>query len=447
MLAPLLTAPVPLPDRRGDPGPVARRDGGDHRPPGRGRRRRRWPRPSRSCAHAEGQGAQRERAAHAASGGDPGRWVSAGWRRRRRRVGAGSSSEALAVLAGELESGVGGDQVHGCAPRGGRRRERLHTTNVRTIVDSSRPRSVRCCGDRHARPTAPPAGPVLDASVLVSGRSDGAAGGHRRTLRRDVTRLRDLGYPIESTTGRHGGYALGAGGRLPPLLLDDDEAVAVTLGLQQLSGTADPSLAEAAIAALAKVVQVMPSALRERVETLGAVTVRLGRAAAGRRRLDRRRDPDGAGPGRPARRSVALRLPHGRRPDEPTPRRAPSARLAAQPLVPRRLRPRPRRLADVPRRPRRAARAPPASRAPTRRHPTRRRSSPRAWPCGSTTSRPASASPCHPTSWPTRSRRRWPSSNPTARRHHHDGADGRRARLHRHATWPACRSPSRCSIP
>ena len=64
-----------------------------------------------------------------------------------------------------------------------------------------------------------------------------------------MTRLRDLGYPIESTTGRHGGYALGAGGRLPPLLLDDDEAVAVTLGLQQLSGTADPSLGEAALAA------------------------------------------------------------------------------------------------------------------------------------------------------------------------------------------------------
>jgi len=98
-----------------------------------------------------------------------------------------------------------------------------------------------------------------------------------RTLRRDVTRLRDLGYPIESTTGRHGGYALGAGGRLPPLLLDDDEAVAVTLGLRQLSSTADPVLAEAALAALAKVVQVMPSALRERVETLGEVTIRLGR--------------------------------------------------------------------------------------------------------------------------------------------------------------------------
>jgi predicted DNA-binding transcriptional regulator YafY len=98
-----------------------------------------------------------------------------------------------------------------------------------------------------------------------------------RTLRRDVTRLRDLGYPIESTTGRHGGYALGAGGRLPPLLLDDDEAVAVTLGLRELSGTADPTLGEAALAALAKLVQVMPSALRERVDTLGEVTVSLGR--------------------------------------------------------------------------------------------------------------------------------------------------------------------------
>jgi predicted DNA-binding transcriptional regulator YafY len=107
-----------------------------------------------------------------------------------------------------------------------------------------------------------------------------------RTLRRDVTRLRDLGYPIESTTGRHGGYALGAGGRLPPLLLDDDEAVAVTLGLRQLSSTADAALAEASLAALAKVVQVMPSALRERVETLGEVTVRLGRSG-----------PDGAAGG------------------------------------------------------------------------------------------------------------------------------------------------------
>jgi predicted DNA-binding transcriptional regulator YafY len=99
-----------------------------------------------------------------------------------------------------------------------------------------------------------------------------------RTLRRDVTRLRDLGYPIESTTGRHGGYALGAGGRLPPLLLDDDEAVAVTIGLREVSGTADPTLGEAAIGALAKLVQVMPSALRERVDTLAEMTVRMHRS-------------------------------------------------------------------------------------------------------------------------------------------------------------------------
>ena len=106
-----------------------------------------------------------------------------------------------------------------------------------------------------------------------------------RTLRRDVTRLRDLGYPIESTTGRYGGYALGAGGRLPPLLLDDDEAIAVSRRPAGALRTADPTLGEAAVAALTKLVQVMPSALRERVDTFGEVTVRVGRAAPP--------DPDG----------------------------------------------------------------------------------------------------------------------------------------------------------
>jgi predicted DNA-binding transcriptional regulator YafY len=70
-----------------------------------------------------------------------------------------------------------------------------------------------------------------------------------RTLRRDVTRLRDLGYPIVSTTGRYGGYELGAGGRLPPLLLDDDEAIAVSVALRELSADADPTLGEAALSA------------------------------------------------------------------------------------------------------------------------------------------------------------------------------------------------------
>ncbi len=101
-----------------------------------------------------------------------------------------------------------------------------------------------------------------------------------RTLRRDVTRLRDLGYPIASTTGRYGGYELGAGGRLPPLLLDDDEAIAVSVALRELSFDADPTLGEAALSASTKLRQVLPEALRDRVDALGEVVVgvRQGRA-------------------------------------------------------------------------------------------------------------------------------------------------------------------------
>jgi predicted DNA-binding transcriptional regulator YafY len=94
-----------------------------------------------------------------------------------------------------------------------------------------------------------------------------------RTLRRDVTRLRDLGYPIVSTTGRYGGYELGAGGRLPPLMLDDDEAIAVSVALRELSLEADPTLGEAALSASTKLRQVLPEALRDRVDALGEVVV------------------------------------------------------------------------------------------------------------------------------------------------------------------------------
>lgn len=97
-----------------------------------------------------------------------------------------------------------------------------------------------------------------------------------RTLRRDVTRLRTLGYPIESTTGPYGGYSLGSGGRLPPLLFDDDEAVAAVAGLRGLMRSRDELLAGAAMSALTKIGQVLPSALRERVDTLTEVTVGLG---------------------------------------------------------------------------------------------------------------------------------------------------------------------------
>ena len=95
-----------------------------------------------------------------------------------------------------------------------------------------------------------------------------------RTVRRDVTRLRDLGYPVEATTGRHGGYTLGRGGHLPPLVLDDDEAVAVALGLRTAAGGATGS-ESAALSALAKLDQVLPARLRERVAAVAAVTVGL----------------------------------------------------------------------------------------------------------------------------------------------------------------------------
>ncbi|GAA2758876.1 helix-turn-helix transcriptional regulator [Actinopolymorpha rutila] len=96
-----------------------------------------------------------------------------------------------------------------------------------------------------------------------------------RTLRRDMNRLRELGYPVQATGGQAGGYALGAGGRLPPLLLDDEEAVATTLGLQLTAASAVAGIESAAVAALAKLVQVLPPRLRERVRALQEATVQV----------------------------------------------------------------------------------------------------------------------------------------------------------------------------
>jgi predicted DNA-binding transcriptional regulator YafY len=97
-----------------------------------------------------------------------------------------------------------------------------------------------------------------------------------RTVRRDVGRLRELGYPVHAVPGRQGGYALGPGARLPPLLLDEDSAVAVALGLR--AAAADQGLRgdqEAAARAAAAIDQITPSRLRRRVEALTATTVPL----------------------------------------------------------------------------------------------------------------------------------------------------------------------------
>lgn len=86
-----------------------------------------------------------------------------------------------------------------------------------------------------------------------------------RSVRRDVDRLRDLGYPVESERGAGGGYRLGSGRRLPPLLLDDREAVTVAIALRLAAGGAVAGVGEHALGALTKLDQVMPGRLRERV--------------------------------------------------------------------------------------------------------------------------------------------------------------------------------------
>jgi predicted DNA-binding transcriptional regulator YafY len=106
-------------------------------------------------------------------------------------------------------------------------------------------------------------GPSLAAELGVS----------VRTLRNDVATLRELGYPVGASPGVAGGYRLGSGSRLPPLLLDDDEAMAVTLGLilaasHGLSDTADSSMR-----AFSKVVALLPSRLRPRLESLAGATL------------------------------------------------------------------------------------------------------------------------------------------------------------------------------
>src|SRR3954466_14169897 len=79
-----------------------------------------------------------------------------------------------------------------------------------------------------------------------------------RTLRRDVDRLRELGYPVEAHRGVDGGYQLAAGAALPPLVVDDEEAVALAIGLRMAAQGAVAGIEESAVRALTKVVQVMP---------------------------------------------------------------------------------------------------------------------------------------------------------------------------------------------
>ncbi|PXX59323.1 putative DNA-binding transcriptional regulator YafY [Nocardia tenerifensis] len=102
-----------------------------------------------------------------------------------------------------------------------------------------------------------------------------------RTIRTDMERLRTLGYPVHATPGVAGGYRLGAGSALPPLLLDDDEAVAVAVGLATAANGAVTGIEETSVRALVKLQQVLPARLRHRVAALTSATVHapdIGRA-------------------------------------------------------------------------------------------------------------------------------------------------------------------------
>lgn len=114
---------------------------------------------------------------------------------------------------------------------------------------------------------------------LLEGRTDWTADelGRRlevtpRTVRRDIRRLREIGYPVEAVAGPGGGYRLGAGGKLPPLLLDDEEALAVALGLRMSTLSAVGGLEEPALSALAKLEHVLPPRLRSRLEDVSDAT-------------------------------------------------------------------------------------------------------------------------------------------------------------------------------
>lgn len=103
----------------------------------------------------------------------------------------------------------------------------------------------------------------------------GRLGVSTRTVRTDISRLRSLGYTVASTPGVAGGYRLRAGAVLPPQLLDDDEVVAVAVGLGTAGGGTVAGIEESSVRALAKLEQVMPARLRHRVHTLQAAMVAL----------------------------------------------------------------------------------------------------------------------------------------------------------------------------
>src|SRR3954454_7201302 len=123
---------------------------------------------------------------------------------------------------------------------------------------------------------------LLTLLSLLQGRRDWPGGEladrlevSQRTIRRAVDRLRELGHPGEAMRGPAGGYALQAGTAMPPLLLDDDEAIAIAVGLRTAAGASGTGIEETAVRALVKLEQVLPAHLRRRVQALQRATTTL----------------------------------------------------------------------------------------------------------------------------------------------------------------------------
>jgi predicted DNA-binding transcriptional regulator YafY len=144
-----------------------------------------------------------------------------------------------------------------------------------------------------------------------------------RSIRRDVERLRALGYPVNATQGSGGGYQLGAGRALPPLLLDDEEAVAIAVSLRLAAAGSVTGASEAALRTLAKLDQVMPPRLRSEVRALQDVTATL---VDGAPRVDGEVLMTLA---RACRDTVRVRFGYARPEEEPAPRTAEPVRLVA----------------------------------------------------------------------------------------------------------------------
>ena len=112
-----------------------------------------------------------------------------------------------------------------------------------------------------------------------------------RTLRRDVDRLRELGYTVDAVRGAAGGYQLRAGGSLPPLLLEDEEAVAIAVGLRTAAAGAVAGMDDWSVQALSKVLSLMPPRLRRQMDAVASQTERPARGRAPRSSTPRSSPP------------------------------------------------------------------------------------------------------------------------------------------------------------